>query len=357
MDLQFKKFSEIDLNDDFFSSLRADYDGFNDWFIKKSNANEQAIVAINPESNELLGFLYLKTEEESLHDLNPSQPSRKRLKIGTMKIIPHGTRLGERFIKKIFDYAFNESVYSIYVTVFPKHKALTSLFKHFGFHLAATKETSNGTEDVYAFVIDPMVIQENKEDAKYPFIKIFDETTSFYILAIYPIFHTRLFPDSKLNTESFSDVIDTSSANSIEKAYITNMRGTENIKTNDVLCIYRTASGKNAEYTSVITSVCVVTSTKHISDYVNEEEFVKDLLRYSVFSEDELITIFKEKKYTNVIKMTYNMALKKRINRHTLIEDLKVINRSAYAGFMSLSKEDFLHIINRSESNARLIID
>lgn len=50
------------------------------------------------------------------------------MKIGTMKINPHGTRLGERFIKVAFNKALEYNLDEIYVTVFEHHEALVSLF-------------------------------------------------------------------------------------------------------------------------------------------------------------------------------------------------------------------------------------
>ena len=98
--LTYTEFKNINLNDPFFDSLKADYKEFIDWFNKKKDNNEGAFVFFN--SQMLLdGFLYLKNEDEELNDVIPKQPSKKRLKIGTMKINPHGTRLGERFIKNI----------------------------------------------------------------------------------------------------------------------------------------------------------------------------------------------------------------------------------------------------------------
>ncbi|WNY27475.1 hypothetical protein [Methanolapillus ohkumae] len=38
------KFSEVDLNDDFFTPLKEDYEEFSDWFLKKRNLEENALV-------------------------------------------------------------------------------------------------------------------------------------------------------------------------------------------------------------------------------------------------------------------------------------------------------------------------
>ena len=100
--LQKKRFSEIDIADPFFDGLKDDYAEFEDWFRKKSA--EEAYVLLSNE--DLTGFMYLKAEDGPVNDVTPVLPAKKRLKVGTLKVEAHGTRLGERFLKKAFDHAF-----------------------------------------------------------------------------------------------------------------------------------------------------------------------------------------------------------------------------------------------------------
>ena len=87
MDLQILQFSDIDLKDPFFDSLRASYPEFDEWYHKKEVAGATAYCYyIN---GELKDFLYLKIEEEELSDVVPAQPFKKRLKVGTFKVVNH----------------------------------------------------------------------------------------------------------------------------------------------------------------------------------------------------------------------------------------------------------------------------
>ena len=95
-----KKISEINLEDNFFSTLKADYPGFNEWFYKKAKAGESAFIL---EDGSIQGFLYLKEENEGDISVVPKLKEARRLKVGTFKINAHGTKLGERFIKIIID--------------------------------------------------------------------------------------------------------------------------------------------------------------------------------------------------------------------------------------------------------------
>ena len=75
-----KYFGEIDHTDAFFNSFRDDYDGFDKWFIKKSD--EEAYIC-QSEKGETLAFLYVKREskDENYSDISPVFKKKSRLKI------------------------------------------------------------------------------------------------------------------------------------------------------------------------------------------------------------------------------------------------------------------------------------
>ncbi len=141
-------FRDVDLDDRFFESLKADYPGFDVWF--RSKDAEPAYISRN-EYDEIDGFLYLKIEDEALSDMTPSYPQKKRVKMGTFKIEAHGTKLGERFLRIVLNFAMKNDIKDIYVTIFDKHVGLIRLIEKFGFSRMATKNklTPNGHEGVY----------------------------------------------------------------------------------------------------------------------------------------------------------------------------------------------------------------
>ena len=117
-ELTYAPIASVPMSDGFFDTLRADYPGFDDWLRRK--AKESAYVA-RREDGGLDGFLYLKWEDGAVADVQPALRPARRLKVGTLKVNPHGTRLGERLLKKVFDHATEHDVDEVYVTVFPKH--------------------------------------------------------------------------------------------------------------------------------------------------------------------------------------------------------------------------------------------
>jgi len=148
MSIQERFFCDIDLTNQFFNSLRADYEGFDIWF--KSKSANTAFVSYN-ELGEMDGFLYLKIEDEAILDTTPTFEPKLRAKLGTFKIDAHGTKLGERFIRLMFQFAMKNSLKEIYVTIFDKHLGLIKLLTRYGFELKARKDldTINGREGVY----------------------------------------------------------------------------------------------------------------------------------------------------------------------------------------------------------------
>ena len=86
--------------------------------------DEEAYITISSKNGLLLSFLYLKIEDknEPYSDIEPPFSPKKRLKIGTFKVINNGFRLGERFMKIIFDHALINKVEEVYVTIFDKRE-------------------------------------------------------------------------------------------------------------------------------------------------------------------------------------------------------------------------------------------
>lgn len=349
MNLNYKKFREIDLSDPFFDSLKKDYSEFERWFAKK--ADDSAYVFYGAAGG-IDGFLYLKIENEAIDEVDPPLPPARRVKVGTLKINPHGTRLGERFLKKIFDHAVTQRAAEIYVTVFEKHDALVGLFRRYGFDQRASKTTSNGTELV---LVKTMGDVGGGVLGRYPLVTT--AGNSIYLLSLYPEWHTRLLPDSILNNEDTSIVQDVSHTNSIHKVYLAAMHGVENLREGDVVLIYRTNDGAGpAHYRSVATSVCVIEEYRSIRSFGSRDEFMRYCSPYSVFSDRELSVFWDRKKYPSVIRFTYNFALPKRVTRGKMIEELG-FDASSYWGFMPITIDQFKAVIVAGGLDEDLVVN
>ena len=342
-------FGSVDLCDPFFDSLKEDYAGFDEWFEKKRKEGEKAYVQYS--NNLIQSFLYLKEEnDKELDDVEPARPACKRLKIGTFKIDAHNTRLGERFIKKIMDVAIAFSSDEVYVTIFPKHKGLIKILKKYGFE-------ENGRKGGELVLVKNMKSLTGDIIKDYPLLTTRDRRK--FVLSVYPKFHTKLFPDSILkNEENIREELikDISYTNSIHKIYLCFMPDTANLRRGDIIAIYRTSDNMGpARFRSVITSICQIEEVKKKDDFYDLKDFLEYTNFYSVFDSGELKEWYR-KRNVIVLKMTYNLALTKRVTRGYLLDEVGILEEQ-YWGFFQLSDEQFDMIIKKGEVNENIIIN
>ncbi|MFJ1473577.1 hypothetical protein ACILE9_04865 [Capnocytophaga cynodegmi] len=348
LNVQKLKFGRINLEDDFFASLKEDYIGFDKWFIRKYD--EEAYITINSNNGLLLSFLYLKVEDkdENYSDIQPLFEPKKRLKVGTFKVINNGFRLGERFMKIIFDNALKNKVDEIYVTIFDKRdeqRRLIDLLEQWGFTLWGKKNE----ELVYVRNFSK-IINSNDYRKCYPFVS---RENDKFIVPIYPDYHTELLPDSILNNESPEEFIeDFPHRNGINKVYVS--RAFEpHPKRGDLLIFYRTGG----YYKSVISTIGVVQEVKY--NFIDEEDFVVYCRKSSIFPEDKLREMWKYKEEKPfVVRFLYIYSFPHRINMKELI-DLKVLKgvNDSPRGFKPITKEQFNDILLATKSDESFIVD
>ena len=341
--VELKSFSEIDLNSPFFDSLREDYGGsdFDKWFKRKGQ--EKAYVE---HEQDLRGFLYIKVEDrrEDYSDIEPILPPGKRLKIGTFKIESSGFRLGERFLKIIFDNARKNDVDEIYVTLFENKreevKRLQNLLEQWGFQKHGHKK-SNGE----AVLVKSM--REYREDLSpkmnYPVIK---PDAARYFLPIYPQYHTDLFPDMILKNEDIHLYEDrVAHRYAIEKIYLSGNRYS-NAKPGDLVLIYRIGERIPKMYSSVVSGVAII---EEIIETRTVEECIALCKNRSIFSEEEIRKV--HQKYPTIIKLldyqSFNhKIIRKELNDHGILDmtsgprPLEAIKREYFDFIVKLGMED-----------------
>lgn len=345
--LETKKFSEINLNDTFFDSLRKDYDGFDDWYIRKAKEAEKAYVMYH--ENKLSGFMYLKDETQTIQLESYSLEKGRRLKIGTFKLNSRGTILGERFLSRALRDAVNAGHDRAYVTVFEKHGGIVKLFKKFGF------EEAGKTQSGELFLGKRLKKISTNPYKNFPRVLVSDTVHS---LAIYPEYHTRLFPDSKLQTETQHVVKDIALTNTISKTYLTKIKKAEDFKPGDTIFIYRISNKIPRKYHSAITSVCTLIEVKKIDKFIDYEEFLNYIGKGTVFSEEELNDFWINKTYPIIIKMIYNFPMVKKIilNEFSNIIDLS-ISENPYWGSVDFSDVSAFELLKKGQIDESFIIN
>lgn len=345
-------FGEINRADPFFDSFRADYPAFNRWFNRKS---EESTYVCFDGTDSLVAFLYLKIEDthEPYPDIFPPFSPKRRLKIGSFKVKLNGFKLGERFLKIVFDNALKQRVDEIYVTIFPssaEDERLIKLLEDFGFIFHGEKRNRYGNESVYVRNMTPRF---NSTDPRltFPFVS---RSARAFLVPIYPEYHTELFPDSILRTESPADYVEHyPHRNSIRKVYVS--RSTfRDLVSGDTIVFYRTGG----YHASVVTTLGVVENVNLMIR--SEEHFISLCRKRSVFSDEELRAQWQRRPDSRpfIVEFLYAYSFPRRPNMAGLIEHGVIRDvDSAPRGFERITNDQFQTIIRLSETDPHLIVD
>jgi L-amino acid N-acyltransferase YncA len=298
-----KLFSDVNLGDPFFDSLKADYEEFTDWFAAKSAAGERAYAVENGDGT-TAAFLYLKDETgEAIELEDGTLPAAPRLKIGTLKVSDdaRGTRLGEGAIGLALWRWRNTGFDEVYVTAFEKHEALVGILKRFGFNSVGTNARGESV-----FVKDRRSMDCSDPYRCFPFLT--DDFTAASLLVVNDHYHDELFPYSDLANE-FQESFRSAAANGVTKIYVGSAWKLASSPGRPVLIYRRYTGGDGApRYKSVVTSYCMVTDVvwfkKSDRELQSFEQFRTYVKNKSVFTDEELAQRWGEK-HVVVVEMVY----------------------------------------------------
>lgn len=186
----------LSLKDPFFKTFIDEYSNYKQWFHSKAND----LVFISEDYNKSLKALLklkLEGEEEDYSDIYPVLPKAKRLKISSFKVDYTGEKLGERFIRIIFDEAFKANVEEIYVTIYNTSKMrqrLIDLLERWGFNKWGTKKD----ELVYLRKLEGPKTGNLRKD--FPFHS-YNEAA--YIIALHKTYLSQLLPPTEIRRNFF----------------------------------------------------------------------------------------------------------------------------------------------------------
>lgn len=345
-----QKFSNVDINDDFFDSLKSDYPEFIDWFVKKQREDKNALVYNDDRG--IGAFLYLKRENvgddksEIVID-GVKMPNIPRLKIGTLRLAERirRQRLGEGALGVALWYWRETKYDEIYVTVFEKHIELINLFERFGFLNIGKNERG---ECVY---IKSRKCLDCSDPYKcFPFVS--SDFESAGVLPINDIYHDRLFPYSELAGNN-REIIEATAGNGITKVFLSTPYTQLVYKVGMPVFIYRihTGNGQKA-YKSVITSYCTVCKIDVIKDNhccnLSLEEFIHQMGNKSVYTATELTDMYQQKRNLIAIELVYNgyfgkghNVIYKNLKENGLFED--------YPYSITYDRDEFIKILEMGD--------
>ena len=302
-----RKFSDINLSDPFFESLKSDYQGsektaeFNTWFNNKAREGRTALVFDDDEG--LGAFIAIKPEAEEIELDEGTLPAIQRLKISTFLIAPRfrGQRLGEGALGLVLwkwqDFGYDE----VYVTVYDSHQDLIGQLTKFGFTLAGHRDG----ESVY--VKDRNRIDYSDPYKSFPFIDpSFDEAG---YLVVNDFFHDTLFPYSELKRNSLPKVI-LDVSNGLSKIYIGSPTSQLGFKAGDPVFVYRKHTGPTGRgHKSCVTTFCMVKDIVWIKENgkanMTYEAYMSRIGNKSVYEPLELQNQYNNEKSLVLIELIY----------------------------------------------------
>lgn len=348
---QWYQFSDIDLNDSFFDSLKEDYEEFPQWFEKKSKAEEEALVFFDEEG--IGSFVYLKEENEPIKLTTEILPALPRLKIGTLRLAERfrGQRLGEGALGVSLWRWQEKKLDEIYVTVFEKHQSVIDLFERFGFKKIGMNERG---ECVY--LKNRELLDYSDAYKSFPFIRPdFDKAG---MIPIYDSFHDKLFPYSELKGNKL-EIEEETAGNGITKVYIATPSSSMPYYIGEPVGIYRIHNGPGKQFKSVLTSYCTITKIDVIKDRnsprVSPTDFIKMAGNKTIYSPEDLLRIFENNKNVVMLEIIYNGYFGSGHNiTYNELSESGLFPTYPYS--IIYSKDDFIQILEMGDVDVQNVI-
>lgn len=268
------KFGTLTLDDRFFKTFIDEYAPYYyEWFEKKAND----FVYVAKDRHDGLHAL-LKLKEEKIDgcekDILPTLPAGRYLKISSLKVDYTGQKLGERFLRIIYDEAVEKKVDYIYYTIYgnsQQRKRLIGMLGKWGFRRWGEK--ING-EQVYVKLMRRELSSEPLLQFPYQ-----NKYKKVYLTAIEGSFSDLLVPpmEDRSNFYDFEPF-----KNAIRKLMIIDSKNVK-LKSGDGLFFYRKG---NNDAMSFVTAAGIVDGL--FTSFTNEEHFIRRCQKRSILPREAL---------------------------------------------------------------------
>lgn len=266
----------LDADQAIFASLRADYDGFDDWLNLKVRPDPDNRDCLVIEEDGCYAALSIVKRVESDCPYPFPHPVTK---VATFKVDTDyvGSKYGELLLKSLFLAAHARGAASMYVEVLPKHEGLVELLGRFGFGDSGERTTRD--ELVMVKHLHPQPGAEALSPLDHhiahgpPAIR---GDGKLFMVPIWPAWHGQLFPDApagpppaveQLELLTEPDLATHPWGNALRKAYLSNSR-TKQLAPGDTLLFYRSRGA------GTVTAVGVVEDTLRSADSAEVMSFV-----------------------------------------------------------------------------------
>src|SRR6266436_47485 len=277
-----------------FTSLRADYPAFDQWFDKcKSQHRDCWVLEIG---DEIAGIVIRK--DESHIEAGTQHRGPKILKMCTFKVRDEyqGEKFGELLLKQVLWFAQRNKYDLTYVTAYPKHAFLIDLLDYYGFR--QTMKMANGE-----IMLEKPIAKGTLPKAS---ANVFDSDRSHYprfddgpdvrkfCVPIRPDYHRRLFPEIAFAPELplFPQQTvglllprghERTPGNTIRKVYLCRAKITR-LRPGDLLFFYMSKDDTYA-FSQSVTTVGIV---EQVVEGASSDDLIRHTAKRSVFTADSL---------------------------------------------------------------------
>ncbi len=340
---------ENKFNDTFFDSLRADYgeEQFNNWLKKCARKNRKCYTLIVDDKIEAILIYNIENiEDHQLPDIYNTA-----LKICTLKVnsTTFGLKLGELFLKKMFELAINRKINTLYLTVYEKQEQLINLLKKFGFYKSKFKNSQGLIELRMIKNLNPDEINIEKNSIlTHPFYSDRKEYKK-YAVPIQPNFYIKLFKDGTLRQpglfDQTFDSINEIEGNTIIKAYVCNSQ-IKRLKEGDILLFYCSKTSQVIEPVGILETASII---------CNFDDLLEIVKKKTVFPREELLKLFSKKQEVHVITFRLITYLKKQIGLKKIKNIASFKNK--IQTITELKESDYIILKNEGYFDERYIIN
>jgi len=270
------------LDGPFFSSIRADYPGFNDWFARIAREGRKGWAYSEQGLRQVRAICIFTVQTNERVTDEGLVLEGAALKLCTFKVGEEvrGRKLGELFLRAAFQFADTHQCRNIFLHVNPRQQDhLTNLIEDFGFVIAG-----NYAGDV-VFVkqhpVDPPAVQMNPFEYSrcyYPHY-ISGEEVQKFIVPIIPRYHDILFPDCAVPGQSLPQGHPQQHVgNAIKLAYLSNSVS-KLPRPGDVVLFYRSHDRK------AVTTLGIIERYESVGQ---ADEIARMVSRRTVYTEVEI---------------------------------------------------------------------
>lgn len=335
-----------ELKSEFFNSLRANYQGFDDWFIKSAQKNRQCYQF---KSDSKIGAILIYKEENATEH-RIKNLHENVLKMCTFKVAEtaFGNKLGELFLSKMFALCIEKKLKFLYLTVFEGQHQLIELLEGFGFNKEKFTNSEGKEELRLIKCLDKANLElgtEINSKTNHPFYDDGPEIEK-YVIPIQDRFYRTLFKDGNYRQDQlFDNTVNEIQGNTITKAYIC-ASSRKRMQKGAILLFYASGTHQLIEPLGILESIQRVSDFKELKLFVNKRTVFTDLDLERMLDERKELTVvlFRHVYYLrNPVSFKWINQLKSFANKFTTITSLK--------------EEDYQFLKKKKYFNERYIIN